>query len=154
MKIRLFLLCFVVLMLACHSSKEEKLNDYMVGSWQTSCIKVEMPTAYGKDSLKVFEDDFSKENATLAQSTYKKDGTFSAWYLMPDGKKSGEFNGKWYTKNDSLYIEYMFGGKLSKPAYHIKKTANGFEGNSIYDWDGDGENDDTLLMKSKKIQSK
>lgn len=145
-------LFFGLLFGACKSSNEEKLNHFMVNSWQTSYIKIKMPTANGKDSTKVYEDDFSKKGAILAQSKYNKDKTFTAWYVKADGTKMGETSGSWYVKKDSLFVEYIFKGKTIKPSYFITKTTNGFEAKSVYDWDGDGEKDDILLIKSKKIE--
>lgn len=150
----LFTIIFGLVLMSCKTSEEKKLNDFMVASWQTSYIKIEMPTANGKDSATVYEDDFSKKGVTIAQSKYHKDGTFKAWYVKADGTKMGETNGKWHVKNDSLFVEYIFQGKTAKPSYFITKTTNGFEGKSIYDWDGDGEKDDVLLMKSKRINLK
>lgn len=123
----------------------------MLNTWQTSYIKIEMPTAYGKDSTYVFEDNFSKKNAILAQSIYKNDGTFTAWYLHPNKTKTGETHGTWKIKGDSLLISYTYLGKESNPSYYITKTNEGFEAKSIYDWDNDKEKDDILIMKTKKI---
>lgn len=148
--IRIFL--FGILFAACKKEKKTALKDYMIGTWQTEYIKIEMPTVNKTDSTSVFEDDFSKPNTGRAQSTYKNDGTFNAWFKKPNGEKTGETSGKWKTKNDSLYVDYPYLGKQVQAWYSIKKTKEGFEGNVIYDWDNDGEFDDTLIMKSKRIK--
>lgn len=146
---------FIALFIAsCASSEEKKLNDYMLGSWQTEYMKIEMPTVNKTDSLSIYEDDFSKPKSGRAQSTYKKDGTFTAWFALHDGKKTGITDGKWKTKNDSLCIHYFYLGKQVNACYLITKTPEGFEGKSIYDWDNDGEFDDVLFMKSKRIDLK
>lgn len=136
---------------ACKQEKKS-LNNFMIGSWQTEYIKIEMPTVNKTDSTSVFEDDFSKPNVGRAQSTYKKDGTFSAWFKQPDGKKVGKTNGTWKTKGDSLYVYYPYLGKQVQVWYLITKTKLGFTGKVIYDWDNDKEFDDTLIMKSKRIE--
>lgn len=144
---------FGMFFVACKQEKKEPtLQDYMVGNWETSYIKIEYLTANETDSTSVFEDDFSKPNSGKAQSSYKNDGTFSAWFLQPDGKKVGETDGKWKTKGDSLFIDYPYLGKQVQAWYAIKQTKEGFEGTVIYDWDEDGEKDDTLFMKSKRIE--
>ena len=143
---------FGILFAACKQEKKAALNDYMVGSWQTEYIKIEMPTINKTDSTSVFEDNFSKPNTGRAQSTYKKDGTFKAWFQQPNGKKTGETNGYWKTKNDSLYVDYPYLGKQVQAWYKITKTKEGFEGKVVYDWDNDGEFDDTLIMKTKRIK--
>lgn len=145
-----YLVAFGMLFAACKN--EKSLSDYMTTNWQTSYIKIEMPTAYGKDSLQVYEDDFSKKNAVIAQSSYLTDGTFKAWYVKPDGSKSGVSDGKWKVKGDSLFIEYIVAGKLINPSYYIEKTDEGLLAKSKHDWDKDGEFDDLLIMKSKRIK--
>ena len=75
--------------------QENSLNTYMVGTWETSYIKIEYPTYQKADSSFVFEDDFSKPNTGRAQSEYKNDGTFTAWFKQPDGSKVGETGGNW-----------------------------------------------------------
>lgn len=157
------IICVFLLAIACKREKKVEKNtekddiskallkDYMIGNWETSYIKIEMPTVNKTDSLQVFEDDFSNPNSGKAQSSYKEDGTFSAWFLQPDGKKSGVTNGTWKTKGDSLYVDYPYIGKQVQAWYLITKTKEGFEGKVIYDWDNDGEFDDKLLMKSKRI---
>lgn len=156
-----FVLFFGIFFAACKNDKKEvaksekttqSLQDFMIGNWETQYIKIEMPTVNKTDSTSVFEDDFSKPNSGRAQSNYKKDGTFSAWFKQPDGKKVGETNGTWKTKGDSLFVNYPYLGKQVKAWYFIKKEKNTFEGKVIYDWDNDGEFDDTLEMKSKRIE--
>ena len=150
-KIILFAFIFGMLFAACKPEKKS-LNDFMIGNWQTEYIKIEMPTVNKSDSTSVFEDDFSKPNVGRAQSTYKNDGTFSAWFKQPDGKREGETSGMWKTKGDSLYVDYPYLGKQVQAWYKIDETPEGFTGKVIYDWDNDGEFDDVLLMKSKRIK--
>jgi len=150
-KFTLFAFIFGMLFVACKPEKKS-LNDFMIGNWQTEYIKIEMPTVNKTDSTSVFEDDFSKPNVGRAQSTYKNDGTFTAWFKQPDGKKVGETGGTWKTKGDSLYVDYPYLGKQVQAWYLIKKNNEGFTGKVVYDWDNDGEFDDTLLMKSKRIE--
>jgi len=149
---KLLYIFIAVLFMSASSQKKESLHDYMIGSWQTEYIKIEMPTINKTDSLSVFEDDFSKPKSGKAKSTYKKDGTFTAWFELHNGTKTGVTNGIWKTKNDSLYIDYPYLGKQVKAWYLITKTPQGFDGKVIYDWDDDGEYDDTLFMKTKKIK--
>ncbi|MBA6156829.1 hypothetical protein H3Z83_09910 [Tenacibaculum sp. S7007] len=153
MKTKLILFAFIFGMLFAACKQEKKsLNDFMIGNWQTEYIKIEMPTVNKTDSTSVFEDDFSKPNVGRAQSTYKNDGTFSAWFKQPDGKKVGETSGTWKTNGDSLYVDYPYLGKQVQAWYSIKKTDEGFSGKVIYDWDNDGEFDDTLIMKTKRLE--
>lgn len=154
-------LIFGIFFVACKQEKKEKviettaskplLKNFIVGSWQTTYLKITYPTANDTDSTSVFEDDFSKPTAGKAQSTYNNDGTFTAWFIQPDGKKVGETTGKWSTKGDSLLVDYPYLGNQVKAWYTIKQTEKGFNGTSIFDWDNDGENDDTLIMKTKRI---
>ena len=152
MKIKpfLFLVQFGILFVSCNQSKSTK--EYMVASWETTYLKIEMPTYQKSDSVYVFEDDFKNNPPRIAQSKYNKDGTFSAWYINPKGEKLGVSTGKWRVKKDSLYIEYFYGGRDVKVSYFIEKTVEGFNGISHYDWDADGESDDLLLMKTKRIK--
>ena len=158
-------LIFGMFFVACKQEKKENtktvdeisttkplLKDYLVGSWETTYLKIEYLTANETDSTAVFEDDFSAPNSGKAQSSYKSDGTFTAWFVQPDGKKVGETGGKWNTKGDSLFVNYPYLGKQVQAWYAIKTTEEGFNGIATYDWDDDGVNDDTLLMKTKRIK--
>ncbi len=118
----------------------------MVGTWETQYIKIEMATVNKTDSTSVFEDDFSKPKSGRAQSIYNMDGTFSAWFKQPDSFKLGE------TKGDSLCVDYFYLGNQVQVWYLIKQTNTGFTGNTVCDWGNDGEFDDSLLMKSKRIK--
>ena len=151
MKKKTFLIIVILGMLFVACKKEKSLSEYMITDWQTSYMKIEMQTANGNDSLQVYEDDFSKEKSILAQSSYKNDGTFSAWYIKLNGSKAGESSGKWKVVGDSLFLEYIVAGKIIKPSYQIKKTTEGLLAKSRYDWDNDGEKDDFLTMKLKDI---
>lgn len=133
--------------------KEKLLQDYMVDSWQTTYLKIEMPTYEKSDSLEIYEDKFENSPELIAQSTYKKDGTFSAWFLNKKGEKISNSEGKWSAQNDSLNVEFFYNGKSMQVSYHITKTAEGFLGKSLYDWDNDGEFDDLLTMKTKRINT-
>lgn len=150
LKISIIIGVFGILFASC---KKEKFNlqEYMVGSWQTKYMNLKMPTYQKSDSVYVLEDDFSEADATLAQSTYRKDSTFTAWYLSPEKEKLSITHGKWSVKNDSLCIEFVMNNQNTKAMYFIEKTEDGFEGKSLYDWDNDGEKDDFLIMKTKRI---
>ncbi len=146
-------LIFGMLFVACKQEKKEPLlQEYLFGSWETTYLKIKYLTANETDSTAVFEDDFSKPNSGKAQSVYNRDGTFSAWFLQTDGKKVGKTNGKWKTNGDSLFVDYLYLGKQIQAWYKVTQTNTGFSAVSTYDWDDDGEIDDTLLMKTKKIQ--
>lgn len=145
-------LLFVFGMLFASCEKEKSLEEYMTDSWETSYLKIEMPTYLKKDSTNVYEDTFENNPERRARSTYKSDGTFEAWVIDREGKNIGDDSpGKWKVKGDSLYIEYFYGGRDVKVAYYIEKTEEGFKGISKYDWDEDGEFDDLLVMKTKRI---
>jgi hypothetical protein len=142
---------FVLGMFLVSCNSKPSLKQYMTDTWQTSYLKIEMLTHEKSDSTHVFEDKFENDPAIIAQSKYNKDGTFVAWYLNREGKKLDETPGTWKVEGDSLYIAYDYQGKSSKIAYHIQRTKEGFEATSQYDWDNDGEFDDVLLMKTKRI---
>lgn len=152
MKTKTFLLIAVFGMLFVSCKQEQTLQEYMTDSWETTYLKIEMPTANKSDSLSVYEDKFENNPQRRAQSKYNSDGTFSAWFVNPAGEKKGESKGVWKIKNDSLFIEYFYGGRDVKVGYHITKTEEGFLGTSKYDWDEDGEFDDLLTMKTKRIK--
>lgn len=141
---------FGMLFVACNS--KQSLQDFMVGTWQTEYIKIEMLTVNKSDSTSVFEDDFSKPNAGRAQSKYNEDGTFSAWFKQPNGDRVGETKGTWKVKGDSLYVDYPYLGRQVQAWYLITPKKDGFDGKVVYDWDNDGAFDDTLWMKTKRIK--
>lgn len=152
MKAKTFLLITILGTLFVSCKQKQSLKKYMTNSWETTYLKIEMPTVNKTDSLSVFEDKFDNNPQRRAQSKYNSDGTFSAWFINPKGEKKGESKGVWSVKKDSLFIEYFYGGRDVKVAYHITKTKEGFIGKSKYDWDNDGDFDDVLVMKTKKIK--
>lgn len=154
MKIKtfLFVVLFGILFVSC--SQEKSTKEYLIDSWETTYLKIDMPTYKNSDSTVVFEDDFLNNPSRRAQSKYNKDGTFSAWFINQKGEKQGESTGKWKVKNDSLFVEFFYGGRDVKVGYLIEKTTEGFVGKCKYDWDVDGEFDDVLLMKTKRIKVK
>ncbi|WP_439129823.1 hypothetical protein [Polaribacter sp.] len=149
LKISIYFLVFCMLFAAC--SKEKSIENFMVDSWQTTYLKIEMNTVNKTDSLQVYEDKFDNNPELIAQSKYNKDGTFSAWFKNQKGEKISPSNGTWSVINDSLFVEYHYNGRDMKVGYHIKKTDKGFVAKSKYDWDEDGDYDDILTMKTKKI---
>ncbi len=154
MKIKLIIIIAVFGTFFVSCKQDQQLKEFMTKSWETTYLKIEMPTVNKSDSLSVFEDKFDKNPQRIAQSKYNKDGTFSAWYINPKGEKKGESNGTWHVSKDSLFIAYFYGGRDVKVAYHITKTKKGFIGKSKYDWDNDGDFDDLLIMKTKTIKEK
>lgn len=145
-----FFLFFGTLIVAC--KKEITTEDYMVNSWQTTYMKIEMPTYEKSDSLYVYEDKFENNPELIAQSTYNADGTFKAWFVNLKGEKISESSGNWSVENDSLFVDFFYNNRDIKVGYHIEKTAEGFTAKSKFDWDNDGEFDDALLMKTKQIK--
>jgi len=132
--------------------KEDSLKEYMTQGWQTTYLKLEMPTYQKSDSLSVYEDKFDNNPEQIAQSKYNADGTFSAWFVNRKGEKFLNTDGKWNVKKDSLFVEYFYAGREMKISYHITKTTEGFLGISKYDWDEDGNFDDLLTMNAKRIK--
>ena len=142
---------FGILIVACE--KENSLKEYMTASWQTTYLKIEMPTYEKSDSLEVYEDKFDNNPELVAQSKYNVDGTFNAWFINSKGEKVSESDGKWNVENDSLFLEFFYNNRDMKVSYHITKTEDGFIGKSTFDWDNDGAFDDFLTMKTKRIKT-
>ena len=151
MKIKSFLFTVLFGMLFASCSQEKSTEEYLIDSWETTYLKIDMPTYQNSDSTFVFEDKFLNNPPRRAQSKYNKDGTFSAWFINQKGEKQGESSGKWKVKNDSLFVEFFYDGRDVKVGYLIERTTEGFVGKCKYDWDVDGEFDDVLLMKTKRI---
>ena len=146
-----FISLFGMLFASCEPELSTK--DYMINSWETTYLKIEMETVNNTDSLNVVEDKFDNNPELVAQSKYNKDGTFSAWFKNKQGNHVSNSSGKWNVVEDSLTVEFHYGGRDMKVSYHITKTENGFVGKSIYDWDNDGKFDDLLTMKTKIIKN-
>lgn len=146
-----YIIFFGILIVAC--KKEKSLKEYMTDSWQTTYLKLEMPTYEKSDSLEIYEDKFDNNPELIAQSKYNTDGTFNAWFLNKEGKKVSNSDGKWNVENDSLFVAFFYNGRDIKVGYHITKTTEGFLGKSAFDWDNDGEFDDFLTMKTKRIKT-
>ena len=138
-----------ILIVSCN--QEKSIKEYMVNFWETTDINIKMPTFKNSDSTFVFKDDFKNNPPRRARSTYRNDGTFTAWYVNQQEEKKGETIGKWSVVNDSLFIEFTAGAKQVKVGYHITKTEEGFVGVSASDWDEDGVKDDLLTMKTKRL---
>ncbi|PQJ69148.1 hypothetical protein [Polaribacter butkevichii] len=146
-----FILLFGILFVGCEPALTTK--EFMVGSWQTTYLKIEMYTVNKTDSLQVYEDKFEEDSELVAQSKYNKDGTFSAWFINKKGEQISKASGIWSVKKDSLLVAFNYGGRDMKVSYDITKTDEGFIGKSKYDWDEDGDFDDLLMMKTKRIKT-
>ncbi|WP_343330929.1 hypothetical protein [Polaribacter staleyi] len=146
-----FILLFGILFVGCEPVLTTK--EFMVGSWQTTYLKIEMYTVNKTDSLQIYEDKFEEDSELVAQSKYNKDGTFSAWFINKKGEQISKASGSWSVKNDSLLVAFNYGGRDMKVSYDITKTDEGFIGKSKYDWDEDGDFDDLLMMKTKRIKT-
>jgi hypothetical protein len=147
----IIIILFGMLFVGC--KKESLTKSDMIDSWETTYLKIEMYTAHKSDSLQIYEDKFENNPALVAQSKYNKDGTFSAWFKNKKGEQVSKSTGKWNVVNDSLQVEYNYGGRDVKVSYFIIKTDTGFIGKSKYDWDEDGDFDDFLTMKLKRIKT-
>ena len=150
-RILLFILLFGMLFASCEPELSTK--NFMVDSWETTYLKIEMFTVNKSDSLQVYEDKFENNPELVAQSKYNKDGTFSAWFKNKQGEQVSKANGKWKVVEDSLTVEFNYGGRDMKVSYFITKTEEGFLGKSKYDWDEDGDFDDLLTMETKRIKT-
>lgn len=124
----------------------------MTDTWQTTYLKIEMPTHLKTDSLYVYEDKFENDPELIAQSKYNTDGTFSAWFVNKEGKHISPSKGKWSVVGDSLFVAFFYNNKDIKASYYITRTEEGFIGKSKYDWDEDNDFDDLLTMKTKRIK--
>lgn len=140
---------FALLSTAC--APKSDLQDYMLATWETSYIKIVMLPEVDTLQAQIYEDDFSNPQSPRAQSTYHNDGSFEAWYLMPDGKKTGQTTGKWSCKKDSLYVSYSYNNRRIEAAYAVTRTPKGFQAVSIYDWNNNGVASDTLYMHALKL---
>ena len=147
----IFIIFFGILIVDC--SKEKSLKEYMTDSWQTSYLKLEMLTYEKSDSLEIYEDKFDNNPELIAQSKYNADGTFNAWFINNKGERISDSKGKWNVKEDSLFVSFFYDGRDMKVSYHITKTDEGFIGKSKFDWDNDGDFDDFLTMKTKRIKT-
>ena len=145
----LFAVLFGLFFVSC--TQEKSMKEYMVDSWETTYMKIEMPTYQKSDSTFVFEDDFKNNPPRRARSTYNADGTFIAWFVNQEDEKQDETSGKWSVRKDSLFIEFYYTGRDIKVGYKIEKTEEGFIGKSTFDWDIDSEFDDFLIMKTKRL---
>lgn len=147
----LILFLFGILLVGC--AEEKSLEDFMVGSWQTTHLEIKMPTYQMSDSTYTFVDKFDNNPELIAQSKYNNDGTFSAWFINKEGEKINNSDGTWKVENDSLFVEFFYNNTTTKASYKIEETEEGFVGKSKYDWDDDGEIDDFLTMKTKRLKT-
>jgi len=152
MKLKNSYLILIVSIIIISCAKEISTKDYMIASWQTTYLKIEMRTAHKSDSLEVYEDKFENNTELIAQSKYNADGTFSAWFLNEQKEKIAKSTGIWSVIDDSLFVGFTYKGRDMKVSYHITKTKEGFLARSMYDWDEDGDFDDILTMKTKRIK--
>ncbi len=151
MKTKTFFIIALFGMLFVSCKQEKSMKEFMTDSWETTYLKLEMPTYEKSDSLVVFEEKFDNNPELIAQSKYNKDGTFSAWFVDRKGGHISDSEGTWKVKEDSLFVDFFYDGRDMKVGYKITRTAEGFQGESNYDWDNDGAFDDFLIMKTKRI---
>ena len=146
---------FVAMLIIISCTSEQNVIN-MVGTWETVYLHIDMPTHKGSDTVYSFVADFTdttnREQLPIARSIYKPDGTFVAYYVLPDGNETGHSDGTWKLQADTLEIKYELQGKVVNARYGLTKTEQGWNGKNIYDWDEDNVFDDTLLMKVKRLK--
>ncbi|MCI2230261.1 hypothetical protein MC378_13870 [Polaribacter sp. MSW13] len=152
MKLKNFLLIAIFGMFIVSCKQKQSLKEYMAQSWETTYLKIEMATYEKSDSLYVYEKEFNENSAQVAQSKYNSDGTFSAWFADKNGGKFSHVDGKWSAENDSLFVHFIYNDVTTNVSYHITQTDEGFLGKSKSDWDKDGDFDDLLTMRTKRIK--
>jgi hypothetical protein len=147
-----FLFLVSLLLASCGQS----LEDYMVGKWETQVIDLEMPSAYGQDTIVQYKVDFRDEtdprSSLKARSVYKADGFFEAHYLDEQGQEVGHTPGSWSIKDEVLNVQYEYNGAKIDALYDVEITDYGWKAVSIHDWDDDGEKDDKLYMEAVRIE--
>lgn len=151
MKTKLILCISIFGMFIVGCKKEKSFSDFMVGSWQTTYLKIDYKTFQNSDSTSVYEDKFENNPELIAQSKYNADGTFTSWFVNKKGGKISESKGTWSVKKDSLTVEFFYNNRDMKVSYFLEETPEGFIAKSKYDWDEDGKNDDLLTMKTKRV---
>lgn len=151
-KMGVALICSILFWQCNQAKKEASLKNHMIGKWQTTYLKIDFNTYNSSDSTFVMEDKFDNNPERIAQSEYYEDGTFKAWFLDRNKSQQGLTSGKWSASNDTLFTSYFYLGKDVKALYKVLKIDNGFKATSKYDWDNDGEQDDLLIMKTKRIE--
>lgn len=78
------LFCTAIAIVSC-ATEEEKMTSYMTGKWESSYLKLELPTFQKKDTLIEYDIDFQNPDDPRAKqqgksySLHKADGTFETW---------------------------------------------------------------------------
>lgn len=141
-------------------SPDEKMEDYILGNWRMSFVRVTMPTYEGGKNEKVQDIDFDnpKDARNMDKMYYvfkrneKGDKTFKNWSQGSLGKQAG-LSGDWEVKEGVLIWKVVNAiGKTLEFKFAIEKTVHGFSIENHQDRDRDGEEDDTYYVEVKRLK--
>lgn len=129
----------------------------MTGKWESSYLKLELPTFQKKDTLIEYDIDFQNPDDPRAKqqgksySLHKADGTFETWQEKngrPTGKKG---TGTWRVTKDSLYYSFNQNTASVEVPFGLAKIEDGYAMTGLQDRDGDGEKDDTFYLETVRV---
>lgn len=149
---------FLLIMLcsSCRSDNQEEdnaqLTKYMTGVWQSLSIKVIINSVDNSDSTHILKAGPKNWEERLQikpiRTTFYEDSTFTSQYQNLKDSVIRTSKGKWYARNDSLFMETI----ASIYRYKIKKRRKSRATfTAQLDWDGDGKEDDIYRGKQEKI---
>lgn len=149
-------LCVAVTLVSC-ATEEEKMTRYMTGKWESTYLKLEMPSYQKKDTLIKYDIDYLNPEDPRAKqqgksySLHKADGTFETWQEKNGRPVGNKGTGNWRVTKDSLIYSFEQGGQSIVVPFGLKKIEDGYIMTGLQDRDGDGEIDDTFILETVRV---
>lgn len=149
---------FASTLISCMGKKEEikpSLSQQIIGEWQNSYLKVEMPTSNNTNVLDILEvtpQNWEKKMKLLPIHTFfNKNRTYHSEHRNLKGTLIYNPAGIWSLKGDTLMMmdTYPIRGKCYK--YKIAIDGNNIEFWGKEDFDADGVKDDLYYGKQTKL---
>ena len=129
------------------------LQIQIVGEWKSSALKVKINTALNSDSTEIIdvnEENWERVLKTKPMKTiFKDDGSYVTEYRNKKDSVIKFASGKWYTVNDSLYLNQKQPDMMPFQ-YKVVVDNNMATFSGIVDWEGDEKVDDEYVSTMKK----
>lgn len=139
------------------TTEDEKMQKYLIGNWEETYLKFELPSYQGKDTLVEYDIDFANPHDPRAKErgktfyTYNSDGTFEMWKKDVKAFTGKSTKGKWRATKDSLFWDIDQRGKTYTVPFGLKQIEDGYSMIGIRDFDKDGKKDDSVFIETVRL---
>ena len=155
----IIMLCLIIIS-SCNpeveSKNHETKSDQIIGIWDSKFMYVIQETVDGSTTsriLNVTPQDYEQVlGLQTARAYFNEDESYFRAYIGLDGNEIKSDSGKWAVTGDTITIsQFDPSGNMKIIKYHLEIRGDTAIFNSLMDYDGDGEEDDTFRGTSVRV---